>query len=109
VLGNALPAALPDGRPAGLSGPATGPVALRCVAEACAALPRVPVVGCGGVATVADVRAHLAVGAVGVQVGSALLHDPTAVVRLLADLPAGTGHATGPDSRTDSPHSQGAP
>jgi dihydroorotate dehydrogenase (NAD+) catalytic subunit len=98
VLGNALPAALPDGRPAGLSGPAIGPVALRCVAEACAALPAVPVVGAGGVSTVADVAAFTTVGAVGVQVGSALLHDPTVVSRLLAGLP--TSPAT---------HDEGAP
>jgi dihydroorotate dehydrogenase (NAD+) catalytic subunit len=82
VLGNALPAALPDGRPAGLSGPAIGPVALRCVVEVCAALPGIPVVGGGGVSTPGDLAAHLAAGAVGVQVGTALLHDPTTLTRL---------------------------
>ncbi len=33
VVGNALPAGMPDGRPGGLSGPAIRPLALRCVAE----------------------------------------------------------------------------
>ena len=33
VVGNALPAAMPDGRPAGLSGPAIRPLALRCLVE----------------------------------------------------------------------------
>ena len=32
VIGNAVPAAMPDGRPGGLTGPAIGPIALRCVA-----------------------------------------------------------------------------
>ena len=41
VVGNALPAGLPDGRPGGLSGPAIRPLALRCVAEVHAHLPDV--------------------------------------------------------------------
>ena len=36
------PAAMPDGRPGGLSGPAIRPLALRCVAEVVAALPDAP-------------------------------------------------------------------
>lgn len=86
VLGNSLPAALADGRPAGLGGPAVRPVALRCVREVSAALPDVPVVGAGGVAQAADVHAFLAAGAVAVQVGTALLHDPTTVARIVHDL-----------------------
>lgn len=86
VVGNALAAALPDGRPAGLSGPAIGPVALAAVAAVCRAAPEMPVVGCGGVANVEHVRAHLAAGAVAVQVGTGLLRDPTLVRRLVHDL-----------------------
>lgn len=86
VLGNALPASMPDGRPAGLSGPAIAPLALRCVAQVCAELPDVPVIGCGGVATVHDARAFLRAGAVAVQVGTAQLHDPTTLARLAAGL-----------------------
>lgn len=86
VVGNAVPAALPDGRAGGLSGPAVAPVALRCVAEAHDAHPDVPLVGCGGVHDVASARAYLAAGAVAVQVGTALLHDPTTVARLRAAL-----------------------
>ncbi|MEI2713311.1 MAG: tRNA-dihydrouridine synthase [Nocardioides sp.] len=86
VVGNALPAALPDGRGAGLSGPAIGPIALRCVAEVCAALPDIDVIGCGGIASTADARAFLDAGACGVQVGSALLHDPTTLARILDEL-----------------------
>jgi dihydroorotate dehydrogenase (NAD+) catalytic subunit len=86
VVGDALPAALADGRPAGLSGPAIRPVALRCVIEVRTALPGAEVVGSGGIATVADARSFLDAGAVAVQVGTALLHDPTTAARLAAAL-----------------------
>lgn len=85
VVGQALPASMPDGRAAGLSGPAVGPLALRCLVEVLEAVD-VPVVAGGGVSTVADVRARLALGAVAVQVGAALLHDPTTAARLVAAL-----------------------
>lgn len=84
VVGNALQAALPDGRPAGLSGPAIRPVALAAVAAVARA--DVPVVGCGGITTPDHVRAHLDAGAVAVQVGTGLLHDPTLVSHLVRDL-----------------------
>ncbi|GAA2144778.1 dihydroorotate oxidase B catalytic subunit [Nocardioides koreensis] len=86
VVGNALPAAMPDGRQAGLSGPAILPVALRCVAEVCAELPGAQVVGAGGITSADDARSFLAAGAVAVQLGTALLHDPTAAARIVADL-----------------------
>jgi dihydroorotate dehydrogenase (NAD+) catalytic subunit len=86
VVGNALPAALPDGRPGGLSGPAIRPQALRCVAEVAEALPDLPVIGCGGIMDADDARAHLAAGARAVEVGSALFHDPTTAFRLAREL-----------------------
>lgn len=86
VVGNALPAAMPDGRPAGLSGPATRPLALRCLVEVVAAVPDATVVACGGITTGDDVRAALGNGARAVQVGTALLHDPTTAHRLLAEI-----------------------
>jgi dihydroorotate dehydrogenase (NAD+) catalytic subunit len=86
VVGNALPAALPDGRPGGLSGPAIRPLALRCVTEVHAALPDAQVVGAGGIGTTEDVRSFLDAGATAVQVGTALLHDPTTATRLVAEL-----------------------
>lgn len=92
VVGQALPGAMPDGRDAGLSGPAVGPLALRCLTEVLAALD-VPVVAGGGIATVDDVRTRLAAGAVAVQVGAALLHDPTTAARLVA--------ALGPDATSE--------
>ena len=94
VVGNALPAAMPDGRQAGLSGPAILPVALRCVAEVCAELPGAQVVGAGGISSADDARSFLAAGAVAVQVGTAVLHDPTAAARIVADLQPATADPT---------------
>jgi len=88
VLGNAIPAAFPDGRSGGLSGPAAAAVALRCVVEVNTALPGVPLVGCGGVRDRDSARMFLDAGAVAVQVGTALLHDPTTLARLRAELEA---------------------
>lgn len=86
VVGNALPASMPDGRAAGLSGPAIRPLALRCLTEVVAANPAATIVACGGIATSEDARAALDLGAGAVQLGTALLRDPTAAGRLLADL-----------------------
>lgn len=86
VVGNALPAALPDGRRGGLSGPAVVPVTLRCVREVCLALPDLAVIGAGGITDTTDARSYLAAGALAVQLGTALLHDPTTLARVRADL-----------------------
>ena len=71
----------------GLSGPAIKPVALRIVYEASQAV-RIPVVAIGGVTELADVLDFLAVGAVAVQVGTAIFADPTLPVRLVGQLEA---------------------
>lgn len=86
VLGHGVPAAMPDGRRAALSGPAIAPITLRCVVEVARALPAVPLVACGGVRDAASARTFLDAGAVAVQVGSALLRDPTTVHTLAAAL-----------------------
>jgi dihydroorotate dehydrogenase (NAD+) catalytic subunit len=69
----------------GLSGPAVKPVALRVVYEAVQAV-KIPVVAIGGVTELADVLDFLAVGAVAVQVGTAIFADPTLPVRLVDEL-----------------------
>ena len=69
----------------GLSGPAVKPVALRIVYEASQAVD-IPVVAIGGVTELADVLDYLAVGAVAVQVGTAIFADPTLPVRLVDQL-----------------------
>ena len=74
----------------GLSGPAIKPVALRIVYEAAQAV-KIPVVAIGGVTDLADVLDFLAVGAVAVQVGTAIFADPTLPVRLVDELEAECG------------------
>ncbi|MCS7235439.1 MAG: dihydroorotate dehydrogenase [Armatimonadota bacterium] len=71
----------------GLSGPAIRPVAVRLVWEICRAVP-VPVVGVGGVATWEHAVEFLLVGARAVGIGSALLNDPQAHVKVTEGLRA---------------------
>ena len=71
----------------GLSGPAIKPVALRVVYEASQVVD-IPVVAIGGVTELADVLDYLAVGAVAVQVGTAIFADPTLPARLVDELGA---------------------
>ena len=69
----------------GLSGPALRPIALRVVYEVVASVD-VPVVAMGGVAMLDDVLDFLALGAVGVGVGTAALADPGLPGRLASEL-----------------------
>ncbi|MCP1661917.1 MAG: dihydroorotate dehydrogenase [Methanocalculus sp. MSAO_Arc1] len=58
----------------GLSGPMIFPIALRCVYdlyEACS----VPIIGCGGISSAADVIEMMMAGASAVQIGSAVYDD----------------------------------
>ncbi len=67
----------------GLSGPAIRPVAVRAVYDCRAALPDLPIVGVGGVASARDAIELLLAGANAVQVGTATFADPRAVERIL--------------------------
>jgi dihydroorotate dehydrogenase (NAD+) catalytic subunit len=69
----------------GLSGPAIKPVALRIVYEVSQVVD-IPVIAIGGVTELADALDYLAVGAVGVQVGTAIFADPSIPVRLIDGL-----------------------
>jgi dihydroorotate dehydrogenase (NAD+) catalytic subunit len=69
----------------GLSGPAIKPIALRIVYEV-AQTVEIPVVAIGGITSLDDVLDFLAVGAVAVQVGTAIFADPTLPVRLVDEL-----------------------
>lgn len=71
----------------GLSGPAVKPVALRIVYEV-SQIVDIPVIAIGGVTELADVLDFLAVGAVAVQVGTAIFADPALPVRLIDELSA---------------------
>ncbi|MCW2898134.1 MAG: dihydroorotate dehydrogenase family protein [Streptosporangiaceae bacterium] len=70
----------------GLSGPAIRPIAVRCVYQVHAALPRTPIVGVGGVATGLDALEFILAGASAVAVGTTLFHDPSAAPRILREL-----------------------
>jgi dihydroorotate dehydrogenase (NAD+) catalytic subunit len=70
----------------GLSGPAVKPVALRAVYDCHEALPDLPIIGVGGVASATDVVEYLLAGARAVQVGTATFADPAALDRIQHDL-----------------------
>ena len=70
----------------GFSGRAIFPVALRMVyqvAQAC----RIPIIGCGGVATAEDVVEMMMAGASAVQVGAENLRNPFACAEIIEQLP----------------------
>ena len=71
----------------GFSGRAIFPIALRMVwqvAHAC----RIPVMGCGGVASAEDVVEMMMAGATAVQVGAENIRNPWACPEIIAALPA---------------------
>jgi dihydroorotate dehydrogenase (NAD+) catalytic subunit len=70
----------------GLSGRAVKPVAVRCIWQVHAALPGVPILGMGGVASGLDALELVLAGASAVSVGTAIFHDPSAPVRVLGEL-----------------------
>jgi dihydroorotate dehydrogenase (NAD+) catalytic subunit len=70
----------------GLSGRAVKPVAVRCIWQVHAALPQVPILGMGGVASGRDAFELVLAGASAVSVGTAIFHDPSAPVRVLTEL-----------------------
>jgi dihydroorotate dehydrogenase (NAD+) catalytic subunit len=72
----------------GLSGPAIRPVALRCVWQVKRALPHLPILGMGGIRSGLDALQFILAGASAVSVGTAVFGDPSAPVRVLAELDA---------------------
>ena len=70
----------------GLSGRAIHPVAVRAVHDVHQALPGVPIVGVGGVASGWDAIEFLLAGACAVQVGTASFADPSAAQRVQAEV-----------------------
>lgn len=70
----------------GYSGPGLKPLSLRCVHEVHRALPDLPIVGCGGVTTGADVVEYLIAGASAVEMGTVHLSEPKAGRRIEKEL-----------------------
>ena len=75
-----------------LSGPPIRPVALRAVYEVHAALPDLPIIGVGGIATSDDAVQFLMAGARAIQVGTATFADPRASTLVLRGLTKWCGH-----------------
>jgi dihydroorotate dehydrogenase (NAD+) catalytic subunit len=70
----------------GLSGRAIHPVAVRTVHDVHAALPDLPIIGVGGVASGWDAAEFLLAGATAVQVGTATFADPAAPANVQQEL-----------------------
>lgn len=66
----------------GLSGPAIKPIVLRQVFQ-CAKAVRIPVIGCGGIATAEDAVEYMLAGASAVQVGTATFVQPAAMTTII--------------------------
>ena len=85
------------GKTGGLSGPAIKPVAVRAIYQVHAALPKVPILGMGGVASGRDALELILAGASGVSVGTASFGNPKALIDIqneLRDLLTARGFAT---------------
>ena len=96
-------------RTGGLSGPAVFPVAVRMVWDVYEA-GKLPIIGCGGVASAEDAAEMMLAGASAVEVGAANLRDPWACKTIIENLPGvcerlgvdrisdltGAAHGTGP-------------
>ena len=70
----------------GLSGPAIRPMAVRAVWQVHSALPEVPIIGMGGIASGADAFEFILAGASAVQVGTSIFNDPSAPIRVAHEL-----------------------
>lgn len=76
------------GKTGGLSGPAIRPVAVRAIYQVHSALPQLPILGMGGVATGRDALEMILAGASGVSVGTASFGNPTAAISIQRELGA---------------------
>ncbi len=72
----------------GVSGRAMFPVALRAVFDVRKALPNIPIVGVGGIASGNDAIAMMQAGAHAVQVGTASFARPDAAMKILNEMHA---------------------
>jgi dihydroorotate dehydrogenase (NAD+) catalytic subunit len=70
----------------GLSGPAILPVGVHWTYKVRAALPDLPIMGIGGIATWRDALQYLMAGAQAVQVGTAAFVNPGACLEIIAGL-----------------------
>jgi dihydroorotate dehydrogenase (NAD+) catalytic subunit len=76
------------GKTGGLSGPAIRPIAVRAIYQVHSAMPHIPILGMGGVASGRDALEMILAGASGVSVGTASFGNPTAIVSIQKELNA---------------------
>lgn len=69
----------------GYSGAPIKPLAMRCVIEVHRALPELPILGCGGVATGDDVIEYVLAGASAVGIGTIHFAEPRAARRIMRE------------------------
>jgi len=74
------------GKTGGLSGPAIRPVAVRAIYQVHQALPKVPILGMGGVRSGRDAFELVLAGASGISVGTATFGNPTALIDIQKQL-----------------------
>ena len=72
----------------GVSGPALLPIGIQVVRRIHERIPRIPIIGVGGVRSAADVRQYLSAGAALVAIGTAQLADPRLPERIVKELEA---------------------
>lgn len=74
------------GKTGGLSGPAIRPIAVRAVYQVHEAMPKVPILGMGGIANGRDALEMIAAGASGVSIGTASFGNPMALISIAQEL-----------------------
>jgi dihydroorotate dehydrogenase (NAD+) catalytic subunit len=74
------------GKTGGLSGPAIRPIAVRAIYQVHSAMPTIPILGMGGVASGRDALEMILAGASGVSVGTASFGNPSAVISIQKEL-----------------------
>lgn len=70
----------------GLSGPAIRPIAVRAIYQVRAALPRLPIIGMGGVSSGKDAFELVLAGANAVSIGTATFGNPHAAINIKEEL-----------------------
>ena len=74
------------GKTGGLSGPAIRPVAVRAIYQVHSAMPHIPILGMGGVASGRDALELILAGASAISVGTATFGNPMAAIRIKDEL-----------------------
>ena len=74
------------GKTGGLSGPAIRPIAVRAIYQVHEAMPKVPILGMGGVSNGRDALEMITAGASGVSIGTASFGNPMALISIAQEL-----------------------